>query len=127
MGEGYLLPHFQTVSRFSSIPDSPVTLRQQLGGTEGSRTLYLCIASAALSQLSYGPRNHPKEELNLTPVPACKPPRLSPRYPPQGREWFGLQPLPPSRGLEKPFHRLSDAGILLSGLLTRTLGEWSPC
>ena len=29
---GYLLPHFHTVSRFSSIPDSPVTLVSTLGG-----------------------------------------------------------------------------------------------
>ena len=50
MGEGYLLPHFQTVSRFSSIPDSPVTLRQQLGGPSGNRTHDLSLAKRALSR-----------------------------------------------------------------------------
>ena len=37
----------------------PVAPRAQMNrsGAEGGRTLYLCIANAALSQMSYGPMN----------------------------------------------------------------------
>ena len=53
--------HCETFSEVPRTPRLAVTLNSNLvrtyvkGGAEGSRTLDLCIANAALSQLSYGP------------------------------------------------------------------------